>query len=105
MRTVVPVLAVLGIFGFGQHALAYDFVGVGAWSCAAWLDARKNLRSDELEQWTLGFLSGVGFVGKDGVNPLRDLPPQAVSEWMDHYCQRHPKDTIVRGAELFSVTQ
>lgn len=106
MKQALAVLTlVTGLFGSGGMALAYDVVGAGAWSCTAWTDLRKNLKSDTSEQWTLGFLSGVGFVGGHGAEPLRGLAPQDVADWFDKYCRSHPKDTIARAAEMFSASR
>jgi hypothetical protein len=105
MKLVLAFLALITcLVGTGGMAQAHDVVGVGVWSCAAWTDARKNLRSDTTEQWALGFLSGIGFA-QQGVDPLRDLAPQAVSEWLDKYCRSNPKDTIAHAAAAFSATR
>lgn len=93
-----------GLVGWDGTALSYDVVGAGAWSCGAWTDARKNLKSDTTEQWTLGFLSGIGFVGRRG-EPLRGLAPQDVAEWLDRYCGSNPRETIARAAELFAASR
>jgi hypothetical protein len=103
-QAVAAMALAMGLLG-SSVAHAYDIVGVGAWSCVAWTDARKNRRSDTTEQWALGFLSGIGFVGPHGANPLRGLPPQAVTDWLDSYCHSNPKDTIVHAAEVFSATR
>jgi hypothetical protein len=103
MKQCVAFIALLtGVLGWGETARSYDVVGVGIWSCAAWTDARKNRNSDTTEQWTLGFLSGIGSVGQHGES-LRGLVPREVSEWLDRYCQSNPKDTIVHAAETFSA--
>jgi hypothetical protein len=105
MRKASSALALAAGFVICGVALAADVVGAGTWSCIAWSDARKSRRSDTTEQWALGFLSGVGFAGPHGVDPLRDLPPQAVSEWVDRYCRSHPNDTIAHAVEAFSATR
>jgi hypothetical protein len=104
-KALAALTLVMGLYIDGGAARAYDVVGVGTWSCVAWTDARKTLRSDTTEQWALGFLSGIGSVGSHGVDPLRGLAPQAVSEWLDKYCRSNPKDTIVHAAEAFSATR
>ena len=105
-KALAALVLATGLFSWSGMAWAYDIVGAGAWSCAAWTDARKGVRSDTTEQWALGFLSGIGFLGQDrGVEPLRGLAPQTVSEWLDWYCRSHPKDTIAHAAEKFSATR
>jgi hypothetical protein len=93
------------VFPLDGKALAYDLIGVGTWSCVAWQQARAERRSDVTEQWALGFLSGLAFASKNGTDPLRGLPPQALSEWLDRYCRNHPDDTIAHGTETFTVIQ
>ena len=107
MKKIVAAFAlVVALLGAGKDAHAYDVVGVGIWSCAAWTDARKHVQSDSTEQWTLGFLSGIGFLGQQrGIAPLRGLAPQAVAEWLDRYCRSKPKDTIAHAAEMFSASR
>jgi len=103
MKQALAALAlVAGLVGSETMALAYDVVGAGAWSCTAWTDARQDLKSDTPEQWTLGFLSGVGFASGHGIQPLRGLAPQDVADWLDRYCRMHAKDTIAHAAEVFS---
>jgi hypothetical protein len=103
MKQALAALALAtGLFVSHGLALAYDIVGAGAWSCTAWTEARKDRKSDTPEQWTLGFLSGVGFIGQHGTEPLRGLAPQDVAEWLDRYCRLHPKHTIAHAAEMFS---
>jgi hypothetical protein len=106
MKQSLAVMALLtGLFCGSGAARAYDVVGVGIWSCAAWTDARKARSSDTTEQWTLGFLSGIGSVGAKGMEPLRGLPPQAATEYLDKYCRSNPKDTIAHAAETFAATR
>ena len=105
MKQSLAALAVMaGLVGWSGTATAYDVVGAGAWSCVAWSDARKNLKADTTEQWTLGFLSGIGFVGRRG-EPLRGLAPQDVAEWLDKYCGANPKETIAHATEMFAATR
>ncbi len=103
-KTLAAITFIAGLIGWGETARAYDIVGVGAWSCSAWTDTRKNVRSDTTEQWVLGFLSGIGSVVHGG-DPLKGSPPQSASEWLDRYCRANPKDTIAQATEKFSATR
>jgi hypothetical protein len=89
----------------GQTVLAFVIVGVGTWSCQAWLEARKNKQSDVTEQWALGFLSGAAFATKDKTAPLRGQPPQAFDRWLDRYCGSHPSEVISHATETFVNSQ
>ena len=103
-KTFTAMALIAGLIGWGDPARAYDVVGVGTWSCAAWTEARKNVRSDTAEQWTLGFLTGIGFIVHAG-DPLKGQPPQLVSEWLDRYCHSNPKETIAHATEKFSASR
>jgi hypothetical protein len=105
MRHLRPGLALLpAAFLLSGQVLAYDLIGVGTWSCVAWQQAKTDQRSDVTEQWALGFLSGVAFASRNSTDPLRGLPPQALSDWLDRYCRSHPEDTIAHGTETFTFT-
>jgi hypothetical protein len=82
------------------EAEAYTSIGAGAESCGAWTSARHT-RSFQVMQWALGFLSGVGFVGRDSADPLRGMDAEGVWAWIDNYCQANPIKDVVDAAEAF----
>jgi hypothetical protein len=43
--------------------------------------------------WALGFLSGVAIYSTD-LNPLEGVDSDAVSYWLDNYCQARPTDRL-----------
>lgn len=49
--------------------------------------------------WALGFLSGSAKASNIG--RLAYIDPEAVSGWLDTYCQAHPTDSIPRAALAF----
>jgi hypothetical protein len=103
MRLVSAFLAIMiSLLGRPDRTMAYDLIGVGQWSCVDWAQARPAKQSDVTEQWGLGFLSGVAFMSKNRNDPLRGLPPQALSDWLD---RQHPSESIAHGTETFSITQ
>ena len=55
----------------------------------------------EREQWVLGFLSGIGFSGKDYDNPLRAMDDDGVWGWIDIFCKARPLTNISQAAEAF----
>lgn len=85
----------------GQPGAIYTAVGQGIGSCGAWTSARHERAAADLEQWILGFLSGVGFDAVDGTDPLRLLGTDVVFAWIDNYCSAHPLDPIVNAAAAF----
>ena len=102
---VLVVLAVL-MNGEAKAQPTYHFLGVGTLSCGTWTAARRSGGSQALanEQWTLGFLSGVGAEGTQlGADPLNNADADGVWAWIDDYCHAHPVETIARAAKAFSI--
>jgi hypothetical protein len=85
----------------GAPDAAYTAIGKGTDSCGNWTSARHDLRASGVEQWFLGFLSGVGFDAVDGTDPLKRLNADAVWTWLDSYCQAHPLDRITKAGAAF----
>jgi hypothetical protein len=79
----------------------YDLMGVGAQSCGTWTAQRQGGYAAKEMAWVLGFLSGVGFTGIDGANPLRGMDAQGVWAWIDNYCRDHPIDNISGATAAF----
>ncbi|MGA8195347.1 MAG: hypothetical protein WB902_18475 [Acetobacteraceae bacterium] len=80
---------------------AYTAIGKGTDSCGNWTAARHELQASGVEQWFLGFLSGVGFDAVDGTDPLKRQDADGVWRWLDSYCQAHPLDRITRAGAAF----
>jgi hypothetical protein len=53
------------------------------------------------QAWVLGFLSGVGFVGDNGNNPLDGVDAYGVCGWIDNYCRANPIEMIAKAAAAF----
>jgi hypothetical protein len=103
MRTVLACLVVVAL-GMHTDAEAFRVVGVGTSSCGTWTVHRRALTSPEWftdSAWVAGFLSGIGFVGEGGDDPLHGLDANAVDAWIDNYCQANPLDDIETAAEHF----
>jgi hypothetical protein len=83
----------------------YTAIGAGNSSCGAWtMERRPPYDGAALNtQWVVGFLSGVGFMGKsEGVDPLRGVvDPNAVVAWIDNWCSSHPLNSIAEAAAAF----
>ena len=86
-------------------AQTYTAIGPGNDSCGTWMADRRTPHTQAAlqdMQWVLGFLSGVGFIGKqDGIDPLNGLDAQAVWAWIDNYCRDHPLSLIASAAAAF----
>ena len=83
---------------------AYHAGGVGAASsCGTWVAERARRRALGLEQWLMGFLSGVGWSQPDGDDPLTGLDANAVFLWMDNYCSKQPLEPIAMAAARLAL--
>lgn len=86
-------------------AASYMLIGQGNQSCGTWTAARRERNALGHEQWVVGFLSGVGYMGLTGgglpYNPLRGVDADAVWAWIDNYCSARPLDRIKDAAVAF----
>jgi len=83
----------------------FTIKGAGAGSCGTWVEDRRAApRSAELDlSWVLGFLSGIGFMGAVGDDPLNGVDADGVRAWIDNYCAAHPLINIEQAAAAFSI--
>jgi hypothetical protein len=93
-----------GLMAGGTEAIAYHLIGVGLSSCGTWTTDRRN-PSAQLAlmdaSWISGFLSGIGYVGEGGADPLKGMDANGVAAWVDNFCRAHPIDDIATAAEAF----
>jgi hypothetical protein len=82
----------------------YNLLGLGTISCGTWTAWRREGRASLPEQWILGFLSGVGYEGGGGDNPLNGVDADAVWAWMDNYCRANPLDRVAKAGAAFAAT-
>jgi hypothetical protein len=83
----------------------YSMIGQGTLSCGTWTAYRRNQSALGIQQWVLGFLSGVGFASAQfGRDPLNEVDAQGVWAWVDNYCQSYPLNRIVDAAMTFART-
>jgi len=101
VRVLLTVFAVLWIH---NNACAYNLVGQGTLDCANWTTLRQGRQALGLEQWVVGFLSGIGYEGEThGDNPLKGIDADTVWTWMDTYCRDHPLATISSSVAAFDA--
>jgi hypothetical protein len=79
----------------------YTVVGQGTLSCGAWMTARQERSAFGIQQWVLGFLSGVAFMGAPKIAPLESTDGPGVWAWIDNYCHAHPVETVSGAATVF----
>ena len=77
--------------------------GAGAVTCGRWVEARKKGEYYGQLQWVQGFISSYNhyvyshkMASGNGVFGETDY--QAITVWMDNYCQRNPLDSVYMGA-------
>jgi hypothetical protein len=102
MRFLLSIALILALM---TSAEAFKIIGAGVDSCGTWMADRHHPRSPDAlqdEQWVLGFLSGVGYEGGEGVDPLNDMEANGVWAWIDNYCQAYPIETITTAAKAFN---
>jgi hypothetical protein len=100
-RSVIAsqVVAVSLNFGATATAPAISVLG-GQWSCGVWLNARSMHRSQFMEGWVAGYLSGLNFAfDKLGFNDtLRNVDTFSAYAWIDSWCKAHPLDDVAKAA-------
>jgi hypothetical protein len=80
----------------------YQAIGLGTSSCGTWTAMRQNRQAFGFEQWILGYLSGVSFLGgPSGIIPLDGVDAEAVLGWIDNYCRAHPLAVIAQAGAVF----
>ena len=93
-------LATLGIMT-PNSALAATLMGTGVTvSCGGWVEIRKGAPNKQvLEEWALGYLSGVAIWSPE--SPLDNLDPGAVFVWLDNACQSKPLEPFKSALDAF----
>lgn len=87
--------------GPGQSSI----IGLGVGSCGTWTTNRRTQGFVALaeQQWVVGFLSGVGFLGYfNNIDPLRGVDADGVWAWIDNYCMAKPLDNIADASGAFA---
>ncbi len=66
----------------------------GVHDCGEWVTARKEDRAQIMQQYALGFLSGMALGRERNFWRDRGVPSRdAIFVWLDNYCQKNPLDT------------
>ncbi|GBD49414.1 hypothetical protein [Methylopila sp. Yamaguchi] len=82
-------------------AQAYVVWGLGAKTCGAWTDAQRTdeAKAEAYQSWVHAFLTGAAF-GRNGLalKPYADINPEALTRWVDAWCEANPRMTVERAA-------
>jgi hypothetical protein len=84
-----------------QRHSVFSARGAGTSLCEEWTTARADHSAQGYEQWVLGFLSGISYMGLGELNPARAADANGVWSWTDTYCQVHPDHDIAKAATAF----
>lgn len=106
VRLVLLLLAATMLSGQAPRPAqdGYHAGGIGAKSsCGTWVVERARGRALGLEQWLMGFLSGVGWSQPDGDDPLTGLDANAAFLWMDNYCSKQPLEAVAMAAARLAL--
>jgi hypothetical protein len=102
----------VGLMTGHAEAWAYTAGGNGTASCGAWSAHRRQYNPGgqvtrdsqaglQETAWIIGFLSGIGFVGPQGADPLDGVDIDGVLAWVDNYCHGHPIENVAAAAAAF----
>jgi hypothetical protein len=78
----------------------YAAIGSGGASCGTWTSERRAQQARVMQQWVLGFLSGIGHA-VSGADPLNRTDAQEVWAWIDNYCHTNPIKNVASASEAF----
>ncbi|WP_020185325.1 hypothetical protein [Methylopila sp. 73B] len=102
-RLTTLALAAALAAGLAQTAAAQAYVvwGIGAKTCGAWTDAQRTdeAKAQAYQSWVHAFLTGAAF-GRNGLalKPDADINPEALTKWVDAWCEANPRMTVERAA-------
>ena len=82
-------------------AQTYMVWGIGTKTCGAWTDAQRTdkQKSEAYQSWAHAFLTGAAY-GREGLVLKKgaDVGPEAMSKWIDAWCEANPRMTVERAA-------
>lgn len=90
---------------------------IGHLDCKTWMtDRRKATSGLDIERladagdvaWINGFMTGLNYAytSDEGTDMLRAIDADTISDWVDRYCQQHPrKSTVDAALKLFIELQ
>ncbi|MGA7749620.1 MAG: hypothetical protein WCA63_05685 [Gallionella sp.] len=79
--------------GFSANSNAIQFMGVP--SCAEWVSRHSTNNDVSMEEWLLGFLSGLA-AGKN-IDYLKNADRESLFLWIDNYCKMYPLGRVDDG--------
>jgi hypothetical protein len=101
---VLALIVLLGAHGaLAQPEQESHLLGAGVFTCRTWTvdHHSQNVAIYVEEAWVFGFLSAIGYVHLNRMDPLHGMDGGAVDSWIDNYCSAHPLDRIAEAASAF----
>ena len=104
--TAAAVLLTFLIDGSPEALAQAHMVGLGGQTCGAWTANSPSISGNTgigllYQQWVFGYLSGIGHADRTQ-DPLGGVQGEAVTDWLDNYCQSNPTVRIVDAASAFA---
>jgi hypothetical protein len=93
---IAVALAIAATSPQGRAYRNYGFTDSDA--CGTWAEYRASGRSQALEGWVLGFLSGYNEWGSANGDVAPGVKASGVLLWVDEYCKAHPLDSVSNAA-------
>jgi hypothetical protein len=98
MRFLRLVLMVFAI-GLSSSSDAIQFMGVP--SCEEWMNRHSTNDEAAMEEWLLGFLSGLA--AGQNKDLLKKAQKDYLFSWMDNYCQAYPSGRLDNGGHALAI--
>ena len=98
----VLVMACVAVCWSGVARAEFTAIGQGVSTCGTWTEYRSKNNAAKIEQWSLGFLSGVGWVHMNGEDPLHGKDAKTVFGWIDIYSRAFPLELVQEAVSVFA---
>jgi len=97
---LIATILFAGIVLAAAGANAATIMGSGiTLSCGSWVELRRTPNKAPVEEWAMGYLSGVAMWTP--VSPLDGLDPGAIFVWLDSFCQQRPLEKFKNALDEF----
>jgi hypothetical protein len=88
----------------GKDVMVYNYPSVD--SCASWTDDRRGRRSQAMEGWVLGVLTGYNVYRAPTGNIAPSVTGTGMLGWIDQFCATNPLESVTTATfKLISVLE
>jgi hypothetical protein len=92
-------ILIMFAIGFSSAGNAIQFMGVP--SCEEWVNRHSTKDKAAIEEWLLGFLSGLAAGQNKEI--LKNAQKDYLFLWMDNYCQAYPSGRLDNGGYALTI--